>query len=122
MDCDPMLAPCGLECCHCIHFLARKDPEAMKQIQQWSADIGIPSEEMLCGGCRAQAGQIPFQKHLFGKDHRCAIYACSQREVVSIIAGPATDSLVTNATRILQSPNGCPGRSRPFSVSRKSVA
>ena len=82
MDCDPMLAPCGLECRHCIHFLARKDPEAMKQIQQWSADIGIPSEEMLCGGCRAQAGQIPFQKHLFGNDHHCAIYACSQRGCV----------------------------------------
>ena len=82
MNCDPMLAPCGLECCHCVHFLARENTAAMKQIEQWSANLKIPSEEMLCGGCRVQAGRIPFQKHLFGNDHRCAIYACAQSECV----------------------------------------
>ena len=82
MNCDPMLAPCGLECGHCVHFLAHKNSAAMEKIERWSANLKIPSEEMLCAGCRAQGGRIPFQKHLFGSDHRCAIYACSQREGV----------------------------------------
>jgi hypothetical protein len=78
MDHDPVIAPCGVECSGCIHFLARDNAAAMKQIQRWSAALNIPAKAMICGGCRAQAGQVPLQRHLFGDDHCCAIYECAK--------------------------------------------
>lgn len=77
MDDDRGIAPCGLECARCIHFLARENPDAMKRILRWSSALGIPAEAMLCGGCRVQAGQVPLQNHLFGDDHCCGIYECA---------------------------------------------
>ncbi len=82
MDHDPGIAPCGLECSRCIHFLAGEDPDAMKRIQSWSAALNVAAETMICGGCRAQAGQVPLQNHLFGRDHCCGIYECAARKKI----------------------------------------
>jgi len=73
-----MTAPCGLDCFNCHFFLAHKDPEAMRQVEQWSKELNISIEIMHCRGCRNHNGQIPLQKHLFGDSHRCAAYECSQ--------------------------------------------
>lgn len=82
MNVNQMLAPCGLECSCCVHFLAGRNPAARKQIERWAATLKIPTEKMICGGCRAQTGRVPLQNHLFGDDHRCALYACSRKENV----------------------------------------
>ena len=86
MNGNEMLAPCGLECSYCVHFLANKDATARKQIERWSAALKIPAEKMICGGCRAQIGRIPLQNHFFGDDHRCALYACSRKRNVDYCA------------------------------------
>ena len=75
-----MIAPCGLECSRCVHYLATRNSAARKQVEQWSAILNIPIETITCKGCRAQAGQIPLQQHLFGDAQRCSIYGCAQRK------------------------------------------
>jgi hypothetical protein len=82
MDHDQRIAPCGMECAKCIHFLANKNSEAMKQVQKWAAALNISAEAMVCGGCRAQAGQVPLQKRLFGDDHCCGIYDCAAKKKI----------------------------------------
>ena len=77
-----MIAPCGVECSHCIHYLANTDTAARKQGAQWSSILGVSIEMITCKGCRGQAGQIPFQKHLFGDSHRCSIHRCAQRRKI----------------------------------------
>lgn len=72
-----MTAPCGLDCFNCTFYLAQEDEEALKQVELWSEQYQIPTDIMLCRGCRSHDGQIPLQKHLFGDEHRCAAYGCS---------------------------------------------
>ena len=76
MDYFQMTAPCGLDCFNCQFFLARKDQEAMREVERLSKRLSIPVETMLCSGCRNHNGQIPLQKHIFGEAHRCAAYEC----------------------------------------------
>lgn len=78
-----MTAPCGLDCFNCTFYLAHTDGEAMKQVEMWSERLNIPVDTMLCQGCRNHNGQIPLQKHLFGDEHRCGAYECSQTKKVT---------------------------------------
>ena len=75
-----MIAPCGVNCARCIHYLANENPTALVQVEKWSARLNIPIEDITCKGCRAHTGQIPLQKHLFGNNHRCSIYCCAQEK------------------------------------------
>jgi hypothetical protein len=77
-----MTAPCGLDCFNCHFYLAREDQEAMNTVEKLSEEHKIPVEVMLCNGCRPHDGQIPLQKHVFGKEHRCAAYECSKEKGV----------------------------------------
>lgn len=72
-----MTAPCGLDCFNCTFYLAHEEPEAMQQLEKWSKQLHIPTDVMLCKGCRKHDGRIPLQQHLFGDEHRCAAYECS---------------------------------------------
>ncbi len=83
MDFLQMTAPCGLDCFNCTFYLAREDSEAMKQLEIWSEQLNVPTEIMLCRGCRNHDGQIPLQLRLFGADHRCAAYQCSAAKKVT---------------------------------------
>ena len=76
MDYFQMTAPCGLDCFNCHFFLARKDQEAMREVEKLSKEYKIPVDIMLCSGCRNHNGQITLQKHVFGEAHRCAAYEC----------------------------------------------
>jgi len=78
MDHYQMTAPCGLDCFNCTFFLAPENPEAMAQIERWSAEYEIPLEHMACRGCRHHDGRIPIQNFLFGDAHRCAAYECAK--------------------------------------------
>jgi hypothetical protein len=82
MDDDNGIAPCGMECAKCIHFLGNENSAAREQIRKWSAALNVATETMICGGCRAQGGQVPFQKHLFGDEHCCGIYDCATRKKI----------------------------------------
>ena len=73
-----MIAPCGVDCARCVHYLANENPAALVQVEKWSALLNIPIEAITCKGCRANTGQIPLQKHLFGNNHRCSIYRCAR--------------------------------------------
>jgi hypothetical protein len=73
-----MIAPCGMDCASCVHYLANDNPAALVQVEKWSALLNIPIEIITCKGCWAHSGQIPLQKHLFGDNHRCSIYGCAQ--------------------------------------------
>lgn len=78
MDYYKMTAPCGLDCFNCPFYLARENPESMRQLGQWSEQYDVPLEVMHCNGCRNHDGRIPLQKHLFGESHRCAAYECAK--------------------------------------------
>ena len=78
MDYLDLTAPCGLDCFNCTFYLAHENPEAMKQLEQWSVEYEVPVEHMLCRGCRAENGRVPLQMYLYGDEHRCAAYECSQ--------------------------------------------
>jgi hypothetical protein len=78
-----MTAPCGLDCFNCTFYLAHRDKEAMKEVEMWSEQLNIPTEIMVCQGCRNHNGQIPLQKHLFGNGHRCGAYECSKAKNVN---------------------------------------
>ncbi|MEK6196501.1 MAG: DUF3795 domain-containing protein [Deltaproteobacteria bacterium] len=54
----------------------------MSKVEKLSAEYNVPVEVMLCKGCREHNGQIPLQKHVFGDEHRCAAYECSQEKGV----------------------------------------
>lgn len=82
MDYLKMTAPCGLDCFNCHFFLAHEDKEAMNNVEELSKKHKIPVDVMLCKGCREHHGQIPLQKHVFGKEHRCAAYECSKENGV----------------------------------------
>lgn len=84
MDYHQMTAPCGLDCFNCPLYMANEDSEAMSQVEQWSKDFNIPVDIMLCRGCRNHNGQIPLQKRVFGDDHRCAAFECSQDKGVKL--------------------------------------
>jgi len=79
---EQMIAPCGVECSHCIHYLANTNSAARKQVSVWSETLYIPIETISCNGCRAHDGQIPLQLHLFGDSHQCSIYDCAQSKKV----------------------------------------
>ncbi len=59
-------------------LFSHEDPEAMSQVKQWSRELNIPIETMLCQGCRSHNGQIPVQMYLYGESHRCAAYECAK--------------------------------------------
>ena len=80
MDYFQMTAPCGLDCFNCHFFLARETQEALDKVETLSKEYNIPIKIMLCKGCRSHNGQIPLQKQLFGEEHRCAAYECSQEK------------------------------------------
>ena len=82
MDIRHMTAPCGLDCFNCQFYLAHKDEEAKRAVEELSAQLKIPFDVMLCHGCRAHDGIIPLQQHLFGEDHRCAAYECFKQRSV----------------------------------------
>ena len=82
MDNDHGIAPCGMECVKCIHFFANENLAAVEQVRKWSAALNVATETLICGGCRAQAGQVPMQNHLFGDDHCCGIYACAAKKQI----------------------------------------
>ena len=75
-----LIAPCGVNCARCVHYLANENPAALEQVKKWSAILNIPIEAITCKGCWAQKGQIPLQRHLFGDNHLCSIYGCEQRK------------------------------------------
>ena len=83
MDYQQMTAPCGLDCFNCTFYLAHEDSKAMKQLEIWSEQLNVPTEIMLCQGCRNHDGQIPLQLRLFGDDHRCGAYQCSSAKKVA---------------------------------------
>jgi len=78
MDYSQMTAPCGLDCFNCQMFLAHEDQHATEEVEKLADALNRPMEIMLCKGCRNHNGQIPLQKRLFGEEHRCAAYECSQ--------------------------------------------
>jgi hypothetical protein len=82
MSNEQMIAPCGVECSVCIHYLANKNSAARKQAVQWSEILNLPVKTITCKGCQAHAGQIPLQLHLFGDSHRCSIFGCVKRRKV----------------------------------------
>ena len=75
-----LIAPCGVDCARCVHFLANENPAALVEVEKLSALLNIPNEAIMCKGCWAHTGQIPLQKHLFGDNHRCSIYGCAQEK------------------------------------------
>ena len=80
MDAFRLTAPCGLDCFNCAFYLAKENPEARKQVEQWSTQFNVPIEYMKCDGCRDEDGRIPLQIHLYGDTHRCAAYECSKEK------------------------------------------
>lgn len=88
-DChySQMTAPCGLDCFNCTFYLAHDDEEVLKQLESWSEQLKVPTDIMLCRGCRNHDGQIPLQKHLFGDGHRCAAYECSKEKGATFCGG-----------------------------------
>ena len=83
MDYLQMTAPCGLDCFNCTFYLAQEDSQAMKQVEIWSEKLQVPTEIMVCQGCRNHNGKIPLQLRLFGEDHRCAAYECATAKKVA---------------------------------------
>jgi hypothetical protein len=82
MDHLQMTAPCGLDCFNCTFNPVQEDEKVMKQVELWSEEYNLPTDVMLCQGCRNHDGQIPLQKHLFGDAHRPAAYQCSKTKNV----------------------------------------
>ena len=84
-DALELTAPCGLDCFNCDFYLVtRDDPDAKKRIVEMSQQHNMPIEILRCEGCRAHDGKIPLQKHVFGEDHFCAAYECSQSKGVDL--------------------------------------
>ncbi|MDQ1251565.1 MAG: hypothetical protein QG646_671 [Euryarchaeota archaeon] len=59
-----MVAPCGLDCFNCRHYLANDNEELRKQIQEgaFTAGYRLSAEEAVCKGCRRENGLIPFRR------------------------------------------------------------
>lgn len=81
MDYFRLTAPCGLDCFNCTFLKAANgEPDALRQLEEWSVQYNVPVETMKCHGCRDHDGKIPLQLHLFGEEHRCAAYECSKEK------------------------------------------
>jgi hypothetical protein len=87
MEFDTMIAPCGLECFKCTHFLAMREPAARRQVERWSRTLDIPVDKMLCKGCRAHDGRVPLHQHLFGQGHVCTTYQCATQGEAAFCGG-----------------------------------
>ena len=69
MDYKYMTAPCGLDCFNCLMYLANENEELRAKI---SKNLGIPSEQAVCKGCRGEAGKPDF----LNWTEPCMVYRC----------------------------------------------
>jgi len=70
MDYREMTAPCGLDCFNCVAYLANDNEEIRKQVSAKVAQYGLPSEKVICKGCRKENGIC------FLRTEPCKVFKC----------------------------------------------
>ncbi|MBN1381336.1 MAG: DUF3795 domain-containing protein [Deltaproteobacteria bacterium] len=73
MDYMKMTAPCGLDCFNCPVYMAGDNEDLRKKIAQ---NMGMPEEKVVCKGCRAENGTIPF----LDMTEPCRVYQCIKKK------------------------------------------
>jgi hypothetical protein len=64
-----MTSPCGLDCFNCLMYIANENEELRAKI---STNLGIPSEQAVCKGCREEGGKPDF----LNWTEPCNVYRC----------------------------------------------
>ena len=68
-----MTAPCGLDCFNCPVYLAGENEKLREAVAK---HMNLPSEQVVCGGCRAEKGK-PFAE---GLTDTCQVYKCTEKK------------------------------------------
>ena len=76
VDYQQMTAPCGIDCFNCPMYLAVENTELRMKI---SKNLGIPSDQAICLGCRNEKGTIGF----LGWTEPCNAYKCTEEKGIS---------------------------------------